>query len=133
MLDDNIVLPSTLTKTPQEMFSNRPPVTTKHIEGVKFITTSELQFIDPQRKKCPSAHWFTEDKQKQSKPSRHWFSKEQKWLRAICTENRYGLLCVVCAEYATNTTLIGRNNGAFILRPYWKLKHKGLEGIVRFL
>jgi len=116
------------------MFSNRPAVMKKHIEGVKFITSSELKFVDEQRKKYPSISWFTEDKQKLSEPRSNWFANmDRRWLRAICTKNRYGLLCVDCAEYATDSTLIKRINGAFILRPYWKLKQKGLFGIVRFL
>jgi hypothetical protein len=104
----------------------------KYIEGVKFISSQELNFIDAQRKKYPSIQWFTEDKQKQVKPSRHWFSKDYSWLRAVCSDNRYGLLCVDCMEYATDKTLIERNNGAFIVRPYWKLKHKGLYGLIQF-
>ncbi|CAF1531987.1 unnamed protein product, partial [Rotaria sordida] len=100
-----------------------------HIEGVKFITTQELNFIDAQREKYPSIQWFTEDKQKKVKPSRHWFSKDHLWLRAVCSNSIYGLLCVDCGEFATNKTLIERSNGAFIVRSYWKLKHKGLHGI----
>ncbi|CAF4195710.1 unnamed protein product, partial [Rotaria sordida] len=85
-----------------------------HIEGVKFITTQELNFIDAQREKYPSIQWFTEDKQKKVKPSRHWFSKDHLWLRAVCSNGIYGLLCVDCGEFATNKTLIERSNGAFI-------------------
>jgi hypothetical protein len=113
--------------------SVRPPAMSKNIEGVKFITNHELKFIDAQREKYPAIEWFTDDKQKQVKPSRHWFSKDHQWLRAICTENRYGLLCIDCAKFATDKTLIERNHGAFILRPYWKLKHKGFYGLIRFL
>lgn len=104
----------------------------RHIEGVRFATAQELKLLDFQREKHPSIRWFTEDKQKQVKPSRHWFTKDRSWLRAVCSLHRYGLFCVDCAEFATDKTLIERNNGAFIVRPYWKLKHKGLDGTIRF-
>lgn len=93
---------------------------------MKFITVQESTFVDAQREKHPSIQWFTEGNQKQVKPSRHWFSKEHLWLPTVCSNHSYGLLCVDCAEFATNKTLIDRNNGAFIVRPYWRLKHKGL-------
>jgi hypothetical protein len=105
----------------------------RNIQGVKFITHQELKLIDTQRENHSSTSWFTDDKQKKVKPSRHWFSKDRQWLRAICTENIYGLICMDCIEFATNETLIKRSNGAFILRPYWKLKHKGLDGLISFL
>ncbi|CAF1455821.1 unnamed protein product [Rotaria magnacalcarata] len=101
----------------------------KYIEGVKFITNNEMSFIDTQRKNHPFINWYTDDRQKQVKPSQSWFSKNFQWLRAVCTDNRYGLICVDCAEYARDKTLIERNKGAFVVRPYWKLKHKGLDGI----
>lgn len=126
---DVILMPLSTQNT-----GNIPPTLSlimfKHIEGVKFITDHELNFIDAQREKHPSIQWFTEDKQKRAKPSSQWFSKDYVWLRAVCSNNRYGLLCIDCAEFATDKTLIERNNGAFIVRPYWKLKHKGLCGII---
>ncbi len=105
----------------------------KNIQGVNFITNQELKLIDTQRENHSSTIWFTDDKQIKVKPSRHWFSKDRQWLRAICTEHRYGLLCMDCIEFATNQTLIKRSNGAFVLRPYGKLKHKGLDGLISFL
>jgi hypothetical protein len=107
---------------------SRPPVMHRTIEGVTFINNHELLFVDKQRVRSPSITWFTDGHQEKVRPSRHWFGKDRLWLRAICTNNQYGLICVECAEFASNTTLIERNNGAFIARPYWKLKHKGLEG-----
>ena len=111
---------------------NRPAIMSKFIHGVRFISTNELKLVDKQREKYPFIKWFGEGKQKQVKPSRLWFSKCRQWLRAVCTEGRYGLLCIDCAEYATNKTLIERNSGAFVVRPYWTLKHKGLDGKVWF-
>ncbi|CAF5007681.1 unnamed protein product, partial [Rotaria sp. Silwood1] len=32
-----------------------------------------------------------------------------------------------CSEFASDQAKIGRSGGAFIVRPYWKLKHKGIE------
>ncbi len=131
--DNDIILSPMPTQSIEKSSSVHPIIMSKHIEGVKFITTEEMKLIDAQRDKYPLISWFTQDKQKQVNPIRHWFTKEHQWLRAVCTENRYGVVCVDCAEYATGKALIERNNGAFILRPYWKLKHKGLDGVIRFL
>ena len=131
-LENDVVLTPLSTQNIGNITPVRSLIMFKHIEGVKFITTQELNFIDAQREKHPFIKWFTEDKQKQVKPSRQWFSKDHLWLRAVCSDHRYGLLCVDCAEFATDKTLIERNNGAFIVRPYWKLKHKGLHGLIRF-
>jgi hypothetical protein len=116
----------------ENVLPSRPATMSKFIYGVRFISTSELKLVDKQREKYPLMKWFTEDKQKKVKPSQQWFKNHQ-WLRAICTENRYGLLCIDCAEFATNKSSIERNDGAFVVRPYWKLKHKGLDGTVWFL
>jgi hypothetical protein len=86
----------------------RPPVMSRNIQGVKFITNHELKLIDTQRENHSSTSWFTDDNQKQVRP-------------------------MDCIKFATNETLIKRSNGAFILRPYWKLKHKGLDGLISFL
>ncbi len=131
-VENDLVLTPLTTQSVANITPIRSLIMFKHIEGVKFITNEELNFIDSQREKHPSIQWFTEDKQKQVKPSRHWFSKDHLWLRAVCSNHRYGLLCIDCAQFANDKTLIERNNGAFIVRPYWKLKHKGLYGLIRF-
>jgi len=130
--DINIVSSNAREKTEINLLL-RPLIMTKFIQDVKFISNHEMKFVDVQRKKYPRIGWFTNDNQKQVKPSATWFSKDHPWLRAVCTENRYGLLCIDCAQLATDKTLIERNNGAFVLRPYWKLKHKGLPGSIHFL
>ncbi|CAF3712042.1 unnamed protein product [Rotaria socialis] len=127
--DNNLISTPASTKNIGRLTSSRSLIMSKHIEGVKFITSNEVTFIDTQRKNHPSINWHTDDKQKQVKPSRAWFSKNFQWVRAVCTDNRYGLICVDCDEYARDKTLIERNKGAFVVRPYWKLKHKGLDGI----
>jgi len=129
--ENDVVLTPLPTQNIRNITPTRSLIMFKHIEGVKFITNQELNFIDTQREKHPSIQWFTENKQKQVKPSRHWFSTDHSWLRAVCSNHRYGLLCVDCAEFGTDKTLIERNNGAFVVRPYWKLKHKGLQGLIR--
>ncbi|CAM2728844.1 unnamed protein product [Rotaria socialis] len=126
--DNNLISTPASTKNIGRLTSSRSLIMSKHIEGVKFITSNEVTFIDTQRKNHPSINWHTDDKQKQVKPSRAWFSKNFQWVRAVCTDNRYGLICVDCDEYARDKTLIERNKGAFVVRPYWKLKHKGLDG-----
>lgn len=109
----------------------RPVMVPCFIPGVTFITAQELHFVDQQREKYPHIGWFTEDKQEKAKPSRLWFTNEYPWLRAVCTENQYGLLCIDCSEFANDKMMIERSRGAFVIRPYGKLKHKGLKGIDR--
>lgn len=127
--DNNLISSPTSTRNIGRVTSRRPLIMSKHIEGVQFITSNEMTFVDAQLEKHRFINWYTDDKQKQVKPSRQWFTKNYQWLRAVCTDNRYGLICVDCAEFAKDKTLIKRNNGAFVVRPYWKLKHKGLHGI----
>lgn len=129
-LESDLVLTPASLPNIRNTTSVRSIIMFKHIEGVKFISLQELNFLEVQREKHPSIQWFSEDKQKKVKPSRHWFSKDYPWLRAVCSGYKYGLLCVDCAEFATDKTLIERANGAFIVRPYWKLKHKGLQGLI---
>jgi len=100
----------------------------KSIVGVRFINTYELTFVDRQRAKYPHIQWNFSDNLPLVKPSASWFSGDYTWLRAICTEGQYGLLCIDCAEFASDAMAIGRSQGAFVVRPYWKLKRKGLEG-----
>ncbi|CAF5182542.1 unnamed protein product, partial [Rotaria sp. Silwood1] len=56
-------------------------------------------------------------------------SDHRPWLRAVCIDNKYGLLCTDCSEFVSDQAKIGRSGGACIVRSYWKLKHKGIEGI----
>ncbi|CAF1640730.1 unnamed protein product, partial [Adineta ricciae] len=127
--ENEVILTSLSMQNKEKITSARSLIEFKHIEGLKFITTQEITFVDAQLKRYPHVQWFTEDKQERVKPSRHWFTKNYPWLRAVFSGNRYGLLCIDCLEFARDETLIQRNNGAFVVRPYWKLKHKGLEGI----
>lgn len=98
------------------------------INGVRFINAQELSFVQTHRSKFPNISWNPHNNLESTKPSPNWFSKDHPWLRAVCKDGSYGLLCVDCAEFASSEMAIKRNNGAFIVRPYWKLKHKGLEG-----
>ncbi|CAF1528067.1 unnamed protein product [Adineta steineri] len=131
--DDENLSESEVSLTPVSMknmvntASARSLIVFKHIVGVKFIATNEIDFVDAQMKKFPNIQWFTEDEQERAKPSRQWFLNDYPWLRAVFSGNKYGLLCADCIEFARDETLIQRNNGAFIVRPYWKLKHKGLS------
>ena len=115
LCENDTNLPSISVQSTENVLWVRPPVMSRFIDSVRFISTSEMKFVDKQREKYPLMKWFAEDKQKQAKPSRHWFSKNHQWLRAVCTENRYGLLCIDCAEFATNKSLIERNDGAFVV------------------
>ncbi|CAF5014118.1 unnamed protein product [Rotaria sp. Silwood1] len=115
--------------------NNHPPIIAKSIVGVRFINSQELSFVDKQRAQYPNIKWYPEQHSKEQqhksihKPSQQWFSDHRPWLRAVCTDNKYGLLCTDCSEFASDQAKIGRSGGAFIARPYWKLKHKGIEGI----
>jgi hypothetical protein len=125
------VLPMEAVQHVTKSIVSRPAMVPRFIHGVTFITAQELHFVDQQREKYLHIGWFTEDKQEKAEPSRLWFREEYPWLRAVCTENQYGLLCIDCSEFANDNTMIERCRGAFVIRPYWKLKHKGLEGIDR--
>lgn len=129
-LQSNITETQTLT---------RPNLTLKSIPGVIFINTEELSFVDKQRVTHPHIKWYPDSadhyqKHKyHDKPSSQWFTRERPWLRAVCSDERYGLLCTDCSEFGSNSTKITRNGGAFIARPFWKLRHKGIEGMLEFL
>jgi hypothetical protein len=99
---------------------SRPDMVPRSLHGVTFITAQELHFVDQQREKYPHIGWFTEDKQEKAKPSRLWFTKEYPWLRAVCTENQYGLLCIDCSEFANDKTMIERprSNCTVRKRPF---------------
>ncbi|CAF5027584.1 unnamed protein product, partial [Rotaria socialis] len=81
--DNNLISIPASTKNIGRLTSSRSLIMSKHIEGVKFITSNEVTFIDTQRKNHPSINWHTDDKQKQVKPSRAWFSKNFQWVRAV--------------------------------------------------
>lgn len=114
--------------------TNRPPIITKSIAGVHFINSQELFFVDKQRVQYPHIKWYPHEHSKEEqnktnyKPSKHWFTEHRNWLRAVCTDNKYGLLCTDCSEFGSDQVKIERNGGAFVARPYWKLRHKGIEG-----
>ncbi|CAF4325494.1 unnamed protein product, partial [Didymodactylos carnosus] len=104
------------------------------IPGVLFINDYELDYVDKQRSRFPNINWEPDTQKTNSKthgkPSSTWWSgSRQHWLRAVCTNNIYGLLCSVCAQYATDDVRIQRAHGAFIVKPYYKLQKKGLDGI----
>ena len=101
---------------------------TVSIKGVRFINTDELKFLDMHRANYPNIEWNPHRSLSLVKPSPTWFSDDYPWLRAIYSDGYYGLICADCAEFASNEVAIKKNNGAFVVRPYWKLKHKGLEG-----
>lgn len=99
------------------------------IKGVRFVDSQEMTFVQIHRANHPDIPWNPhDDLLVHIKPSPTWFSSDHPWLRAVRTDDRYGLLCIDCAEFATSEMAIKRNNGAFVVRPNWKLKHKGLEG-----
>ena len=117
---------------------NRPILMPKSIPGVIFINTEEVAFVDKQRLAHPDIKWYPDSVDKHQKhksyhkPSAQWFTRERPWLRAVCSDGRYGLLCTDCSEFGSNSMKIARNGGAFIARPFWKLKHKGIEGTSEF-
>ncbi|CAF4934312.1 unnamed protein product, partial [Rotaria sp. Silwood1] len=99
------------------------------IKGVGFINSHEMTITQKQRSNHPDIPWNSNKNLPSAKPSSAWFLTDHPWLRAIRTDNQYGLLCIDCAEFASDEAAIKKSQGAFIVRPYWKLKHKGLEGI----
>lgn len=110
---------------------NRPPCIKIPVPGVIFITDRELRFIDEQRASTKDNFWLPNDSVGNSKPSRTWFTETRKtWLRAVYSEKKYGLLCIVCAQEAACNLRLIRNRGAFISHPYWKLYRKGVAGII---
>ncbi|CAF1541740.1 unnamed protein product [Adineta ricciae] len=93
-------------------------------------TTSNLSKCHyANRANYPDIEWNPHRSLSSTKPSPTWFSDDYPWLRAIYSNGFYGLICADCVEFASSEVAIKKNNGAFVVRPYWKLKHKGLEGI----
>ncbi|CAF3776542.1 unnamed protein product [Rotaria sordida] len=90
------------------------------IKGVRFINSHEMTIIQKQRSNHPDIPWNSNKNLPSAKPSSAWFSTDHPWLRAIRTDNQYGLLCVDCGEFASNEAAIKKSQGAFIVRPYWK-------------
>ena len=114
---------------------NHPILTLKSIPGVVFINSEELSFVDKQRSAHPRIKWYQDSGDKYQKhksydrPSNRWFTRERPWLRAVHSNGKYGLLCTDRSELNSDSLKIARNGGAFIVRPYWKLRHKGIEGM----
>jgi hypothetical protein len=109
---------------------NRPPCVKKSLPGVQFITDRELKYVDQQRLLRKDDVWLPSNAVGKTKPSHTWFTdKRSFWLRAVCSENKYGLLCLICAQEAKCESRLKKNKGTFISHPYWKLQHKGLDGI----
>ncbi len=114
-------------------------MTPTSIPGVIFINSEELSFVDKQRSLHPHIKWYSDSADQHQKhksydkPSSQWFTRERPWLRAVCTGGKYGLLCTDCSEFGSNSMKIARNTGAFVARPFWKLKHKGISGTLEFL
>ncbi|CAF1103282.1 unnamed protein product [Rotaria sordida] len=90
------------------------------IKGVRFINSHEMTIIQKQRSNHPDIPWNSNKNLPSAKPSPAWFSTDHPWLRAIRTDNQYGLLCIDCGEFASNEAAIKKSQGAFIVRPYWK-------------
>ncbi len=112
---------------------NRPPCVKISIPGVQFITDQELKFVDQQRSLLNDDIWLPDGAVGKSKPSPTWFTAARAiWLRAIYSEKKYGLLCIICAQEAKCNSRLVKNKGAFISHPYWKLLHKGLEGMINY-
>ncbi|CAF1258639.1 unnamed protein product [Didymodactylos carnosus] len=114
--------------------TSRPTPMKTSIRGVLFVNDYELDYVDKQRSCFPNINWERDTQKNNSKthgkPSSTWWSgSRQQWLRAVCTNNIYGLLCSVCAQYTTDDVRIQRVHGAFIVKPYYKLQKKGLDGI----
>jgi hypothetical protein len=118
---------------------NRPILTPTSISGVIFINSEELSFVDKQRSAQPHIKWYPDNVDQyqlhklHDKPSSQWFTRERPWLRAVCSDGKYGLLCTDCSKFGSDLMKIARNGGAFIVRPFWKLRHKGIEGMLEFL
>ena len=117
--------PSVSLQSPVNTTSNLSDNVIISIKGVRFINAHEMTFVQAHRANYPNIAWNTDNNLPSVKPSPTWFSSEYRWLRAIRTDNQYGLLCVDCAEFASSEMAIKRNKGAFVVRPYWTLKHKG--------
>ncbi len=112
---------------------NRPQCTKVFLPGVEFISDYELKFVDQQRYRLQDKVWLPGGGGGESKPSQSWFTGARStWLRAVYSNNKYGLICVICAKGAKDDSRIMKNQGSFISRPYWKLLHQGLEGMVDF-
>jgi len=110
---------------------NRPQCTKVCLPGVEFISDLELTYVDQQRVRLHDEVWLPSGRGGEIKPSKYWFTQSRsKWLRAVHSNNKYGLLCIICAKEATDTSKIQKNQGAFICRPYWKLLHQGIEGTI---
>ena len=112
---------------------NRPPCVKISLPGVRFITDRELRFIDEQRVLLKGNLWLPSDTVGNSKPSQTWFTESRAtWLRAVYSEKKYGLLCIVCAQEAKCKSRLIKNKGSFVSHPYWKLAHKGLDGMINY-
>ncbi|CAF1244464.1 unnamed protein product [Rotaria sp. Silwood1] len=72
------------------------------IKGVRFINSHGIIFLEAHRAKYPHIQWSPPANLPQVKPSPSWFSSDYPWLRAIYSEDHYGLLCIDCVEFASN-------------------------------
>ena len=109
---------------------NRPPCIKKSLPGVQFITDHELKYVDRQRLLRNDGMWLPNDAVGKTKPSHTWFTEKRSvWHRAVYSENKYGLLCIICTQDAKCESRLKKNKGTFISHSYWKLQHKGLDGI----
>lgn len=116
--------------TTMSVHVNRPQCTKVCLPGVEFISDLELAYVDQQRFRLDDEVWLPTGSGEELKPSKTWFTPSRsKWLRAVHSSKKYGLLCVICAKEAKDKRRILQNQGSFICRPYWKLLHQGLEGI----
>ena len=110
---------------------NRPQCTKVFLPGVEFISDFELKFVDQQRYRLQDEVWLSRGGGGDSKPSRAWFTETRStWLRAVHSDNKYGLMCVLCAKVAKDDSRIIKNQGSFISHPFWRLLHHGLEGMI---
>ncbi|CAF4803610.1 unnamed protein product [Rotaria sp. Silwood2] len=131
--ESNYDQPSVSLQSTASTISNLSDNVIISIKGVRFINAPEMTFVQAHRANYPHIVSSTNNKLPSVKPIPTWFSNEYPWLRAIHTDNQYGFLCVDCAEFASSEMVIKRNNDAFVVRPYWKLKHKGLEAASRIV
>jgi hypothetical protein len=88
---------------------------------VKFIDAHEMTFVQAPRADHPDIAWNAHYNLTPVRPSPTWFSDDYPWLRAIYSDNYYGSICMDFAEFASSYIAIKKNNGAFVVRPYWKL------------
>ncbi|CAF1422697.1 unnamed protein product, partial [Rotaria sordida] len=80
---------------------NRPAYIKISLPGVQFITDRELKFVDQQRSLLNDNVWLPDGAAGKSKPSSTWFTAARAtWLRAVYSEKKYGLLCIICAQEA---------------------------------